>query len=99
MYYQRTALSSVSIIGSRFFYLTKFTGGIIMILRKKKIMDLTKIFRRDRVSLNVQDASKKLGVSIKTVYNYLYTHKLKGIKRDGHWRIPEDNLNKFKSNL
>jgi excisionase family DNA binding protein len=58
-------------------------------------MDLTKLFKRDKVLLKVSEAARRLDISVKTVYNYIYTGKLKASRIKKHWRISEDELEKF----
>jgi len=44
---------------------------------------------------NMQEASKILGVSERTLFTYIKSERLKANKIRGKWMITEDNLKKF----
>lgn len=45
--------------------------------------------------LTVEEVAQYLGVAVTTVYRWLWSKKIKGIKVGPQWRIPESFLAEF----
>jgi len=57
---------------------------------------LTRILGRDKVLIDVNEVARRLGKSIKTIYGYIYTHRLPASRPNGHWRIAEDEVERLR---
>ena len=47
------------------------------------------------VMYDLKETASILGVTPRTVMNYIYTDKLKAQKIGGKWKVSKDNLEKF----
>ncbi len=59
-------------------------------IRTQNALDLSKI-----KLYNISELEPVIGVTHRSIVNYIKTGKLKAVKIGGKWKVSEDNLRKF----
>jgi len=67
--------------------LIKHINLAIIIQHQEEKLERNKLMRRETRTTGVRGAARKLGCSLKWVYDLVYTGKLSARKVDGKWRI------------
>ena len=50
-------------------------------------MKLKELFSRGETSVTAPTFADMMGISVKTVYHWIYLGKVKAFKSEGHWRV------------